>query len=426
MPKVIVTDASERAALAVIRSLGKKGIEVTAADSTGFNAGFLSKYCSKKFIYPSPIEKKSKFIDSMLHLVRNENFDLLIPITDFTMIPILENRDEFENHVRVAAPPWKIAIKAFDKAQTIKIAEKLGIPCPRTFLVENLDAVKEIADGLQYPAIIKPRMKVIWVEEKAIMLKVTPRNYAYNREDLIARYLKITSQLSKYNIQSDLFLIQEFAKGEGYGVEVLMDGLSPKAVFMHKRLREYPITGGASTLRVSVWNKNLADYAVNLLREMGWQGVAMVEFKFNEKNGDASLMEVNGRFWGSLALAINAGVDFPYLLYKVMVEGEEHPITIINYKLGFIQRWLIPGDFLWLFDSLLENQECIHYSKVKILKQFLAFSPLPDDIISLEDFLPTIGTLTDAIHYFLEVIRGKRTIYGEVRFKKPDLNTLLF
>ena len=122
MPKVIVTDSSERAALAVIRSLGRRGIEVVAVDSTSFNTGFLSKYCSRRIICPPPQKNKRKFVDSMLRLVRNENFDLLIPITDFTMIPILERRDEIEEYVKVAAPPLKTAVKAFDKVQTIKIA----------------------------------------------------------------------------------------------------------------------------------------------------------------------------------------------------------------------------------------------------------------------------------------------------------------
>ncbi len=90
MPKVIVTDASERAALAVIRSLGKRGIEVIAADSINFNMGFLSKYCKRRIVYPSPLKNKGGFVDSMLRLVKNESFDLLIPITDFTMVPLLE------------------------------------------------------------------------------------------------------------------------------------------------------------------------------------------------------------------------------------------------------------------------------------------------------------------------------------------------
>jgi len=408
LPRVIVTDASERAALAVIRSLGKRGMEVVAADSTSFNAGFLSKYCSCRMIYPSPQENKKKFSDSMLHLVKNEDFDLLIPITDFTMIPILERREDFEDYVKVAGPSYQVAMKAYDKLQTVSIAKRCGVPYPKTLLINDEKTLKEMVDEFNYPVVIKPRMKVFWKNGKAIMMKVTPTNYAYNKEDLLSKYKNLMSKL-KGIVPSEFFLVQEYVQGVGYGVEVLMDDSSNLvALFMHKRLHEYPVTGGASTLRVSVWNRRLAEYSIKLLREMNWQGVAMVEFKLDEKNGGASLMEVNGRFWGSLPLAINAGVDFPYLLYKMIVEKDMFAVK--GYKLGFTERWLIPGDLLWLFDSLFRSHG---NSKFVALKQFLSAPLLPDDVISVDDFMPTMGAFVDVLRYFIEVSQRERTIYGE-------------
>ena len=407
MGLVLVTDASERAALAVIRSLGKKGVKVVAADATGFNAGFLSKYCARKVTYPSPMENKERFVESLLRLVKSMKLDLLIPITDFTMVPILERREDFEPYVKVAAPPYEVAMKAYDKLQTISIAKRCGVPYPKTLLVNDEKTLKEMAGEFNYPVVIKPRMKVFWRDGKAIMLKVTSINYAYNKEDLLIKYKSLMSKL-KGIVPSDFFLIQEYVQGVGYGVEVLMDDSSNLvALFMHKRLREYPVTGGASTLRVSVWDRRLAKYSMKLLRAMNWNGVAMVEFKLDEKGGCASLMEVNGRFWGSLPLAINAGVDFPYLLYKMMLEKDTFAIK--GYKLGFIERWLIPGDLLWLFDSLLSS----HDSKFIALKKFLSSPLLPDDIISSGDFMPTIGVLVDVLRYFTKVSQKKRTIYGE-------------
>jgi len=408
LSRVLVTDASERAALAVIRSLGRKGIEVVAMDSRRFNAGFLSKYCSEAFIYPSPLKDKTKFIKSMLRFVRNEDFDLLIPITDFTLVPIVEYKDEFEDYVKVAAPPYEIAIKAFDKAQTIKIAKEKRIPCPKTFILEDFKELKKVARDLKYPVVIKPRSKVFWVNNKAVMLKVTSKNYAYNGEDLLNKYVKIISQLKLIGISHEFLLLQEFVKGEAYGVEILMHNSEPKAIFVHKRLREYPITGGASTLRISVRNDKLVQCAVKLLKEMDWQGVAMVEFKMDEENENFKLIEVNGRFWGSLPLAINAGVDFPYLLYKLMVEGDVS--TVKEYKIGFAQRWLLPGDFLWLLETILRHGDA---SRFHAIRNFLS-PPFKDDIISLNDFLPTLGVMFDILHGFVNLVKGRRTIYGEL------------
>lgn len=408
MPRVLVTDASERAALAIIRSLGQKRIEVVAADSRSFNPGFLSKYCSHRIIYPPPEVNKSKFIDFMLRILRTERFDLLIPVTDFTMIPMLEHRDDFEKQVKVALPPYEVAIKALDKAQTLKIAKECGVPYPETFIVKDADILKETARHLRYPVVIKPRMKVIWHGQKALMLKVTQRNYAYNYEDLVQKFSKITTQLKGLDIPQDFFMVQEFVGGVSYGVEVLMYNSELKAVFMHKRLREYPITGGASTLRISVRNERLKNYAVNLLRAMGWQGVAMVEFKVEEKNYEAKLIEVNGRFWGSLPLAISAEVDFPYLLYKSIVDGDV--ATCYDYIVGVMQRWLIPGDLLWLFAALQDRQR----SRAGTLREFMSSLLIRDDIISLNDISPTAGTVIETLRYFFDVIRGKRTIYGEI------------
>jgi len=407
MGLVLVTDASERAALAVIRSLGKKGIKVIAADATGFNAGFLSKYCAHKVTYPSPMENKEKFIESLLRLVKSMKLDLLVPITDFTMIPILERREDFEPYVKVAAPPYEVAMKAYDKFQTVSIAQRCGVPHPKTFLIDSVKTLREVASELNYPAVIKPRMKVFWKSGKAIMMKVTSDNYAYNEKDLQIKYEKLTNKLRGI-VPSDFFIIQEYVQGVGYGVEVLMNDSNVMALFMHKRLREYPVTGGASTLRVSTWNRRLTEYSVKLLREMSWQGVAMVEFKLEEKNSNTNLMEVNGRFWGSLPLAINAGVDFPYLLYKMIVDKDTFDVK--GYKLGLTERWLIPGDLLWLFDSLfLSNGN----SKFITLKKFLSSPFMPDDFISSDDFMPTIGALVDVLRYLIEVSQKKRTIYGE-------------
>ena len=405
MGTVLVTDANERAALAVIRSLGKRGIRVIAADSTSYSTGFFSKYCSDRILYPSPIHNKSRFIKSLLSFIKRNDVDLIIPVTDFTMIPIVENLDAFEKYTRVAAPPPEIAIKAYDKFETMKLAKRCNIPCPETFLVEDMNSLREIARNLPYPIVIKPRMKVFWKGEKAVILKVTSRNYAYNPEDLLSKYSDIYHRVKDF-VPQDFFVVQEYVRGKGFGVSVLLANGNPYAVFCHERLREYPITGGASTYRVSTWNRELVKYAITLLREMNWQGVAMVEFKLDRESGEARLIEVNGRFWGSLALAINSGVDFPFLLYLSVVEKKIRNNVLDKYKIGVSQRWLIPGDILWLL-SLIKHRKGV----LSGFKEF--FSSSKDDIICLNDLQPFIGSLLSSTNLLLEMLRRKRNVYGE-------------
>ncbi|MEM3378395.1 MAG: ATP-grasp domain-containing protein [Candidatus Bathyarchaeia archaeon] len=407
MPKVLVTDASKGEALAVIRSLGKMGVEVTAGDSFCFNAGFLSRYCKRRILYPSPERSKKRFLKFMLELVRRENFDLIIPVTDFTVIPIAEYKEDFEKYVKVATPSYETALKAYDKANTVRIAAEHGIPHPKTFFIENVEHIRKILGEIKYPVVIKPRMKVMWADDKAIKLKVSRRNYAWNKKDLMDKYMRIASFLEKSGIKNCFPLIQEFVAGDGYGVEVLMHNSKPIALFMHKRLREYPIEGGASTLRESIRIEKLADLGIKLLTALNWEGVAMVEFKLDKSNFKPKLMEVNGRFWGSLPLAISAGVDFPYLLYKIMVEN--YCTKVFNYKKNIKQRCLIPGDILWLLSSLFFTSD-----RIDAVRNFIKSFIIPDDIITLDDLAPTIGALVTLFKDYAHVVSKRYTIEGEI------------
>jgi len=118
----------------------------------------------------------------------------------------------------------------------------------------------------------------------------------------------------------------------------------------------------------------------------------MVEFKIDSRDGKAKLLEVNPRFWGSLALAINAGVNFPYLLTLVAL-GLDFP-PVVDYKLGHFCRWLLPGDIL----HFLKNPKRWH-----LKPSFFQFrrSNLTYDIIDLNDPLPILGNLLALLPFYL-------------------------
>ena len=406
MPKVLVIDASERQALAVIRSLGMKGVEVVVADDSRFNLGFPSKYCKRKIMYPSPKKDYKRFLRYLLEVSKKEKFDLLIPFSELTIVMLCKHKEEFDPYVRVAVPPYETMLKAYDKSLTLKIAAQQGVPHPKTLFVENIEDLRIIAREMKYPAVIKPRTKIAWINGSAIMMKVTEANYVHTAGDLITKYRKIALKNKAIFQRQYLPMIQEYIPGRGYGVETLFCNSEPRAIFVHKRLREYPITGGPSTLRVSVKNEKLVDLAVKMLKSMNWHGVAMVEFKMDERDGEPKLMEVNGRFWGSLPLAIACGVDFPYLLYKLMLNGDV--VSQFDYKVGVERRWLIPGDLLWLLSSFKSNTDKLH----RVL-EFLKSFKTADDILSIDDPLPALGAVGMTIKYVMDILSGRINIYGE-------------
>ena len=134
----------------------------------------------------------------------------------------------------------------------------------------------------------------------------------------------------------------------------------------------------------------------------------MVEFKLDTKDGGPKLMEVNGRSWGSLPLSIVAGVDFPYLLHKIVTEGDVEPV--FEYKTGVKCRWLIPGDLLWFAASLWNGG-----GRSGVIREFLRFSGMNYDILSKSDLLPAVGAMRVMAHQMRDVVSGRRNVSGEVR-----------
>ena len=243
-------------------------------------------------------------------------------------------------------------------------------------------------------------MTIAWSGDRAVRLPGASRNIAYSPNDLVSKYERLVSKYASFLMPDNLPLVQEYIPGVGCGVELLMTNSGVKAFFMHKRLREYPPSGGASTLRVSIWDDRLYEFGARLLQAMKWEGVAMVEFRLDLRDGMPKLMEVNGRFWGSLPLAIASGVDFPYLLYQLMLEGDVKPPK--GYKIGVVRRWLLPGDMLWLLLSLTSG------GGARCIRDFMAAFRFPCDVISIDDPFPSLATLGLLLRYSLDILRGGR------------------
>jgi len=391
MPKVLVTDAQMRNSLAIIRSLGRRGLKVTGGEDTWFATGCFSKYCQGRVIYPSPDKHPAEFVNHLLNVVKNDNYEVIFPVTDKTVTPIAKYREEFAKYTHVPLPDYEILMKAMDKAKTIEIARQNGIACPVTYAADNFEEVVAAKDEFQFPVLIKPRRGY---GARGLTLCNTP-------EELTSAYPEITAIYGNC-------LIQEYIPpgGEELGVYALFNSNSElRAVTVHRRLRSYPVSGGPSTLRETVHRPELVETAIRLLKALNWSGVAMVEFKTDPRDNQPKLMEVNPRWWGSLQLSILSGVDFPYLLYKMVTEGDIEPV--LDYKIGVKCRWLLPGDILWWLSA---------DHKIRNLPKFLKCER-NNDIISCRDPWPTFGFFLASLRFIFSKDMWEFVIRKPVRAK---------
>lgn len=363
-----MTDAYIRTALAISRSLGRKGVNVGCVSDKRYAHSFFSRYCNYRFLCPDPSKSPSSFVNALLKILKSRKFEVLLPVEQETVLLVSKNKEKFTPYVKVPLVDFDKMIVAANKSLLMRLASKLGIPHPKTYFVNSLDELKEVSKELNYPTVIKPSIKSgAWGVA-----------YANTPADLYAKYRALHRVLGEYP------LIQEYVSGNGYGVEALFNESSQlRAVVVHKRLREYPITGGQSTLRETIWDPEMKDLGVRLLKALKWYGVAMVEFRRDTNQGKPVLMEINPRFWGSLSLAMAAGVDFPSLLYEMAIKGDVE--EILNYKVGVKARWFLPGDLISLVETLVYGQKKARRSLdfLKMYEKGIVYDELSKDDLNV-------------------------------------------
>jgi predicted ATP-grasp superfamily ATP-dependent carboligase len=364
----LITTANSPKALIATRSLGKKGIDVDTADKQKFALSSLSKYSRNFFLYPSPKDHPQEFISTLISIIKKFGHDVLIPVHSEDTYIIAKYKSKLEQFIKVPLHDYPTIMNVNNKGYLLKAADELGIPIPHTYFIDKLDDLLKVADKTVFPAVIK-------LKETSSSIGLS---YVNSKEELISRYKDTVFQ---FNLSpSNYPLIQEYVEGTGYGVSLLFNQGDLRARFTHKRLREYPITGGPATYRVSTTHPQMEKIAIDLLTHFRWHGLAMVEFKVNRDNRPV-LMEINPRVWGSVNQAVQSGVDFPYLLYMMALEGDVKPV--LDYKVGIkTKNSLI--DYIAIYRYFMKD-----YNK-NIIKEFFSF-PHNDDILSFEDPLPVLG-----------------------------------
>ena len=330
---VIVTDGNERSTLAVTRSLGRRGMPVYVGAETPMSLAGSSRYCTQSFVYPSPWRDPDGYLASILDAVARWDADAMFPMTDIAMEIVGEHQDRIRQSVALPIPKIEQYHQLSDKYQLTAWANDQGIPVPQTLFVSDGRIDGLIDDIHEWPVVVKPGRSLLKMDDAWRKSEVL---FARDADDLRRIYYE------HWFLQFPS-MIQQLIAGQGEGVFGLFRDGDPKVLFAHRRLRERPPSGGVSVFRESIeLPEPMTDYATRIMRWAGWNGIAMVEFKVETQSKIPFLMEVNGRFWGSLQLAIDAGVDFPMLLYREAMGEDSHP-QANAYDAGTKSRWWL-GD----------------------------------------------------------------------------------
>jgi peptidoglycan/xylan/chitin deacetylase (PgdA/CDA1 family) len=359
---VLVAEAHTMGSLAVIRSLGRAGYPVHACSSRPDAVGFWSNYSCARAAHPD--YEKAEFADWLRLYIRKHQIRAIIP-SEGMLLALRPRFNEYADLFPLTQQPelvYRVMSKSdvFECLTRVATSDSVSDHIPPSMVVDCPDHLpnKSEIENLGPEHYLKVDSCYAKDGQDSAVYHTNSANETYDKlKGLAPNFRKV--------------LIQRHVPGQGVGVFFLWWKGHLLAEFMHRRLHEVPHTGGQSSLRESWWHSAIRNDALAKLSYLGWEGVAMMEYRWDPASAQFYFIELNARFWGSLHLALHAGVDFPVLLIDTF-QGRSRA-CVNRFTLGVRCRHTFPMEVQYVWSRLRDRQLRVR-SRVWSLFEFLLLS----------------------------------------------------
>jgi predicted ATP-grasp superfamily ATP-dependent carboligase len=308
--RVIVTYGRSLMALAIARSLGKRGVEVIGIDDVDLTVLSFSKWATKSAKHAKPSDDPDAFLDDLEAIVREHTPDddrpyVLMPIFNETQL-IADNADRFWPLIKVATPRPNSIAAVHPKDAFAQTVNRLNLSAPKSFVCDSQEALDDAAQGVSFPCIIKPAEAV---GGRGIS-KVDSSN------ELRSHWKALTDEFLGAPV------VQDLSEGDDYCYCFLAHDGDIVADMAYRNLMSYPAEYGAGVVRETIDHARFRKASRTLVSDTGWTGVGQIDFMWTgETDHTPQMIELNPRFWANLDHSISSGVDFPWMLYEQTVTG---------------------------------------------------------------------------------------------------------
>lgn len=399
--KVLVLGFDSRSFLGVVRSLGRRGLEVHVAWCPAEALAAGSKFVSVNHDISEPECLEGPWLTDFVAFLERESFDWVVPTNDPSVVALQLLGERWAHSTRLQRLNPRAFEVAYDKHLTHRVATQLEIPVPDERVVSCIVEVDAgaLLDELGTPLVLKPR-----------------RSFAFGRRKWEHQVRKATTRQEvetslRALLEQGEVLVQRNVLGRGVGVEVLASHGEVRLAFQHERLHE-PLQGGGSSYRRSqALDPELLEATERLCTDLEYDGVGMFEYKRDDSSGRWWLIEINARFWGSLPLALFAGVDFPWALYCQSAGIDSGCAR--NYSIGVTCRNL-SIDWPWVLRNLRADHGDPTLATVpitKLLGEAWRCLTLRDhiDTFTLDDPRPGLAEIRAVLRDITRILAKKMT-----------------
>ena len=333
---LLVTNTRNAQAYAIIRALRPYANKIVATMEGDnrffdwFSHAAHSCLVDKRYFTPSPAadwragriqkentEKEKRYVQALLRICEDEKIDTIFPSYDPHVYVLSKNKESFKKlGILIPVPDFDVVITPLDKYRTVKAAEEVGFPCPKTRLPESEDDLERIANEIGFPLLIKPRFT------------------ASGRGTTAVRDFSELAETTRLIIKNyGMPLLQEFIPGDqGDYITLLLDQKGELKMVYQKRFLVYFRRGTFAKYRESITPTDYGIQASRLLKDLGWWGSSQVEVKIDARDNTPKLMEINPRFGSGLMEIVVLGINAPWMCLKV-ARGEEVK-SVLNYPVA--------------------------------------------------------------------------------------------
>jgi protein-tyrosine-phosphatase len=325
---IVVPFVQDRSALNAIHSLGRSGyrIATTFSSTSGVAVSSRSRYIAEMILTPDPTKKPKEFRDWLEERLLKNPSECVLPVNEAVIAAAINLRQRGFTTDRFIMPRDEHLEFTLSKFRATEAAESVGIPTPKTIYLRcpGHGEILQSLSGLTFPLIVK------WDNFEA-----EDGSYHQGGNRIVMNQKDFLDVVAELEPSPCGVIAQEIVPGRGGGAFFLRHNGNVVLRFAHRRLHEVPWTGGVSSMCESSNVDRVLNAGERLLEAIDYEGVAMVEFR-QEPGGVPVFLEINGRLWGSLGLALRAGADFPRAMVECHLTGST---SVVQPRLSRRIRW---------------------------------------------------------------------------------------
>lgn len=334
--------------VACARSIHASGGVADVASNRFLGQAYWSRSVRKRIRLPHPQSGRA-YIEAINRLARLQDWNVLLPLNDYTMHAAVTHRAALDPSLKAALPDPAAWAISRDKLRLAEFARQVGVSTPLTFSPKDEHEAADAARATGYPCVVKLRSGCGAVGRRYVRTEAELRTLFRQKREA-----------SDMVFDFDHLLVQQYIDGEPRDLCAIFAHGEPRSFYTQRKIRTWPVDGGRSTIVETTDDPTVRDAGLAVMRALRWHGPIETEFRVERLSGKPYLLDVNGRFWAVVGLSVAAGLDFPTNYCRLALDGDIKPR--FNYKVGVRMRWPFPFALL----TSLKAQD-----RLQILRDFL-------------------------------------------------------